>query len=56
MLCEGICALTGNFVASGYCVYPEVEFDLALLQEGDASSWAASALAVWAGQDALPLG
>lgn len=39
-----------------YCVYPEVEFDLALLEEGDTGSRAAPALAVWAGQDALPLG
>ena len=56
MLREGICTLTGNFVASGYCVYPEVEFDLALLQEGDAGSRAAPALAVLAGQDMLPPG
>lgn len=56
MLCEGICTLTGNFVASGYCVYPEVEFDLALLQEGNAGSRETTALTAWTGQDTLPLG
>lgn len=56
ILCEGICTLTGNFVVSGYCVYPEVEFDLALLQEGDAGSRAAPALTTLARQGMLPTG
>lgn len=35
MISEEICALTGHFVASGYCIYPEVAFDLNVLQDGE---------------------
>lgn len=35
MLAEGICIPTGRFANSGFCIYPEVEFDLDVMQNGD---------------------
>ena len=35
MMEEGICMPTGRFVDSGFCIYPEVKFDLDMLQDGE---------------------
>ena len=35
MMEEGICIPTGRFVDSGFCIYPEVKFDLDMLQDGE---------------------
>lgn len=35
MLEEGICIPTGHFADSGFCIYPEVKFDLEVMQDGD---------------------
>lgn len=35
MLNEGICVPTGNCVESGFCVYPEVKFDIDTLVQAD---------------------
>ena len=35
MLEVGICIPTGHFADSGFCIYPEVKFDLEVMQDGD---------------------